>query len=431
MLRSVRRSIFLKLLVVLIVTGGLVNVLVGGFFRVTARRSPRTAGRRLLVDHVHRFIEAMGTPPDRAKAEALTRQLPLAIRYDGPSGHWVVGEGAAAGADLTPTDDPRVRTAVRDRVFLIAVEEPPGRFLFAIDLRRERDTPEEWVAALVVLLTLVLAGAYLAIRWILRPLQWLTEGVHAVSAGNLDHRVRRRGDDDLGELAASFNVMTQRVRDMIQARWELLLNVSHELRSPLTRIKVALEFLPEAPARESIREDVLGMEAMVGEILETERLESPYGGLHRRTIDVASLATDVAQGFEGEPPGVALSVPEEPLVLWVDADRLRSAIRNVLENAVKHSDSVGPAVDLTVEREADGAVVRVRNRGTPIAPEELPLLFEPFYRVDKSRARSTGGYGLGLSLCRTILEKHGGSVTMTSDAREGTVVSLHLPGTIR
>jgi two-component system sensor histidine kinase BaeS len=140
------------------------------------------------------------------------------------------------------------------------------------------------------------------------------------------------------------------------------------------------------------------------------------------------LLGEVVASFEDHPPGVRLRVPAEPLRLDLDADRIRTAVRNVVENAVKHSAPEGPCVEVSLGREGAQAVVRVLNRGTLIPAEELPLVFEPFYRVDKSRSRSTGGYGLGLSLCRTILEKHGGSVTITSDAGEGTIVALRLPG---
>ncbi|MDF1552654.1 MAG: HAMP domain-containing sensor histidine kinase [Deferrisomatales bacterium] len=426
--RALRSSILLKLLLVLVLTGVVVNLLVGGFFRLVPHGSPRSARRVLLADHVQRMVQDIGVPPDRARARELASRLSLGIRYEGPTTRWSVGESIPPHAALTlaPTIDPNVRTAWRDRTLFLSVDRPPGRFLFSVDLHRERDYPEGWVVLLVLLLTAAFAAAYFAVRWILKPLQWLTAGVQAVSAGDLEHRVRRRGDDDLGELAASFNVMTGRIRDMIHTRWELLLNVSHELRSPLTRSKLALEFLPDIPARESIREDLADMETMLGEILETERLQSPHGGLHRRQVDLATLLREVAEPFRGRPPGVELRLPAGPLPLSVDPDRLCTAVRNVLENAVKHAERDAP-VELTLEAAGEELVIRVRNRGAPIPAAELPLLLEPFYRADKSRSKETGGYGLGLSLCRTILELHGGSVTITSDVREGTVVSLRLP----
>ena len=432
MLRVLRSSILLKLLLVLVLTGVVVNLLVGGFFRLVPHGSPRSARRMLLADHVQRLAQDIGVPPDKARAEEIAGRFSLGIRYQEPGARWSVGESTLPDMDLdlSPTADPGVATAWRDRVLFVAVEQPPGRLLFSVDLRRERNYPEGWVVLLVLLLTAVFAAAYGAVRWILRPLQWLTEGVHAVSAGDLEHRVRRRGDDELGELAASFNVMTGRIRDMIQTRWELLLNVSHELRSPLTRSKLALEFLPDIPARESIREDLAGMETMLGEILETERLQSPHGGLHRREVDLAALLREVAEPFQVRTPGVELQLPAGPLLLSIDPDRLRTAVRNVLENAVKYAGRAAP-VELTLDAAGEELVIRVCNRGAPIPAAELPLLLEPFYRVDKSRSKATGGYGLGLSLCRTILELHGGSVTITSDPREGTVVSLCLPGGLR
>ena len=169
------------------------------------------------------------------------------------------------------------------------------------------------------------------------------------------------------------------------------------------------------------------MEAMIAEILETERLQSPHGGLHRRRVDLAGLVQAVSDSFRDRVPSVMLSRPAPPLWLHIDSDRIQTAVRNVVENAVKYSNPAAPSVDVSVVSEQNGAAVRVRNRGNPIPAQELPLLFEPFYRVDKSRSKETGGYGLGLSLCRTIFEMHGGTATLTSDDRDGTVVTLWLP----
>ena len=128
-------------------------------------------------------------------------------------------------------------------------------------------------------------SALLAIRWILKPVRWLSDGVRQVSSGNFDYRMPVKRLDEFGTLAEAFNSMTGRIREMLHARERLLLDVSHELRSPITRMKVALEFMPDSAVAQGMRADIHDMETMISEILETQRLGSPYGSLNLEETD--------------------------------------------------------------------------------------------------------------------------------------------------
>lgn len=278
--------------------------------------------------------------------------------------------------------------------------------------------------AMVGCLALVFALAYLPIRYILRPLGALTEGVNRVAAGNLEGEVPVRNPDELGALAASFNSMTGRVKEMIRSKEQLLLDVRHELRSPLARIKVALELLPQAEARGSIGEDVREVETMITEILETERLDSDHGKLRLARVDVSGLLREAVDAVHNRSAGVMLTSVAEGLFLEIDSERVRSVLRNVLGNALKYSKPGSRPVEVSVCEEQGSAVIRVADHGTGIPQEELSQVFEPFYRIDKSRSRKTGGYGLGLSLCKKIMEAHGGAIEIRSELGAGTTVLL-------
>ena len=169
----------------------------------------------------------------------------------------------------------------------------------------------------IVMCTLILAGAYLIMRWILRPLKWLTQGVEHVSRGNLDHMVPVKRKGELADLAKAFNNMTQQFKEMLHARERLMLDVSHELRSPLTRLKVALEFLPESDAKESLKEDVVIMETMITEILETARLRNGYATLNLKETDLVPLVQGWLPGLRALPRGWRLRRCRHPCRCWM------------------------------------------------------------------------------------------------------------------
>lgn len=269
-----------------------------------------------------------------------------------------------------------------------------------------------------------MAGAYFSIRRILKPIKRLTEGVHEVSRGNLSHQIPIRKKDELGELANSFNSMTKRIREMIHSKEQLLLDISHELRSPITRMKVTLESLLDGKAKESLREDLLEMEGMITEILESERLNSPHGKLNLKRYNISEVIKEVLQDFQDKPPGIKLtSIPEE-VFLKIDGDRVKIVFKNILENAIKYSRPESQPVEIFIEDNEKSVWVQIKDHGSGIPKEELPFIFEPFYRVDRSRSKETGGYGLGMSLCKKIMETHGRAIEISSELNVGTTVSL-------
>jgi signal transduction histidine kinase len=214
---------------------------------------------------------------------------------------------------------------------------------------------------------------------------------------------------------------------MIVTRDQLLIDVSHELRSPLTRMKVALELMPDDAQKARLTVDVAEMERMIAGLLELERLRAGKGvTLVRR--DIVPIVREVVASYEGRAPSVELvldSVSE--VVLDVDAEQLRTVMRNLLENAVKYSLPDSRAIRVTVSREKDSAVVRVADDGAGIPREDGERIFEPFFRVDRSRSKESGGYGLGLSICKRIMEAHGGRIELQAGNGRGATFVLGFP----
>ena len=220
--------------------------------------------------------------------------------------------------------------------------------------------------------------------------------------------------------------MADDLQQMLEAKRQLLLAISHELRSPLTRARVNAELLAPAHEREKIIQDLKEMEEQLTELLETERLESRHTKLSLRANSPADLIAAVLQQYF---PSILFQLRQEnnDAYLSIDPVRIRLLIKNLLDNALQHTPEGASPPVITSRVDAAGWSFSVRDHGTGIPPEHLPHLTEPFYRVDKARQRDTGGYGLGLYLCQVIAEAHGGELKIASTLREGSEVTFILP----
>ena len=424
------RSVFTKLLAVIILAGIFINMVVGGFFW-HYRNVAGGPFHKNVVQYLNYLIADMGNPPSLERAREIARQSMLEIRYTSPDLSWSTSDNLPAvykGRFSAWHQDPDFRLGKYRGRYVIEVDRKPGRFIFGLSRNLPIDSERNRLLVIMfVLLTVILAGAFFAIRHILRPVKWLNDGVREVGRGNLKHRVPLKKSDELRDLAAAFNEMTARIEDMLQTKDKLLLDISHELRTPLTRMKVALEFLPESRARKSLEDDIIEMEKMVSAILESARLRHKSAEFKKQPTDLVALLKQAAAAFEKQAPGIkTVDLPEE-LSLELDPHQIKKVIENVLSNAFKYCEPESDPVKISLEHRASEVIVRIEDNGIGIPPEELPHIFEPFYRVDKSRSKDTGGYGLGLSLCKTIMEAHEGKIEVQSRLKEGTTVLLFFP----
>jgi signal transduction histidine kinase len=386
-----------------------------------------------LRPHLQRYVEYIrhdiGMPPDLARAAALSRELPVVIQIAGPDGVWVSrGEPADLGV-LELRSRPHDRDGgstyrygshngteyfvLRDGAYTFTFSVPGGKPAYRF----------VWpIAALL----LVLALLYHATRLLIRPIGHIQAGVERIGAGELDHRIEVRRRDELGDLAHSINGMADEIRRMLEAKRQLLLAISHELRSPLTRAKVAVALLDDPRQRDEITRDLDELDRLVEELLETERLSTRHRVLDRRPASLNALVEEViASFFAGV--NIRRSLPVPAVQADVDSARIKLLLKNLLDNAVRHTPAGAAPFEVTLSATPDTATLTVRDSGTGIAPEHLPHLTEPFYRADPARRRETGGYGLGLYLCRVIAEAHGGALAIDSAVGQGTTVRVTLP----
>ena len=285
------------------------------------------------------------------------------------------------------------------------------------------------------------AVAYSRVRRMLRPLDDIRAGAQRFGAGDFAQAIPVRHanhPDELGELATTINTMGGDIHQMLEAKRTLLLAISHELRSPLTRARLNTELLPETPelqpSRAALLRDLGQMRDLVADLLESERLASPHAALHREPTDLAALVAEIVAAPGGAlndaqnvAPKILQNLQPNVHVLQLDRTRMRLLLRNLLDNALRHSvDASQPPVVLLAQT-ADGAVqITVRDFGLGVPDDQLPQLAQPFYRPDSARSREGGGVGLGLYLCKLVALAHGGSFTVRN-AQPGLAVCVTLP----
>jgi two-component system, OmpR family, sensor kinase len=291
-----------------------------------------------------------------------------------------------------------------------------------------------WAALLAAALSLAL-GVFVS-RLLTAPLARLTQAAQAIAAGDLSQRVDVRSKDEIGDLGAAFNGMAASLAEAETLRRNLIADVSHELRTPLTIIQGNIQAILEGVYP-------LEMAQMAGLYDETRLLTRLVDDLHdlaladagqlrleRTPVNVSDLARMAVGQFDpvAEAAGVKLTLEtsaDVPEVLG-DADRLAQALRNLLSNAIRHTPA-GGQVAMRVGRAGAQVTIQVADTGSGIAPEDLPHVFDRFYRGDKSRSRRGGGAGLGLAITRQLVTAHGGQIEVVSSPGEGTSFVIALP----
>lgn len=377
--------------------------------------------RPLTADYIDRLVAEIGTPPDLARAQALAQRLPLRIRIDGPLLQW----------DSQPQPERRFGRVAHDdddgdRPWQPVRTLGDGhRIAFSLaELEAQPRTRHAGWATLAALLLLT-ALAYGYVRHLLRPLGEIRAGALRYGGGDFGQPIVVRRRDELGVLADQINTMAAGLRDRLDAKRALLLAISHELRSPLTRARVNAELVAEGPERDALLRDLGQMRDLIAELLDGERLAAGHAALQREATDLNALArTLVSAQFAGARLDLQLD-PGLP-VASVDSARLRLLLRNLLDNALRHNPEGAPPVQLRSEFGAGEWRLIVRDHGPGVPEDELVRLGAAFHRSDPARRRETGGVGLGLYLCRLVAQAHGGRLDFRN-ATPGLEATFSLP----
>lgn len=374
----------------------------------------RDAARPLVADYVDRLVAEVGSPPSVERAEALTRRLPVSVRISGPVINWQSEPDMDGGSwrERRFGDD-------SDLPLLQRTTADGHRIQLGISMQVWHNKPRlvGWITLAVLLM--LTAFAYKYVRHLLRPLDDIRAGAERFGTGDFATPIPVRRSDELGQLAGGVNTMASSIHKMLEAKRGLLLAISHELRSPLTRARINTELLPETAdvqaQRQSLLRDLGEMRDLVADLLESERLVQGHAALHLEPTDLGALALEALDSLaltQEFAPNVSKDIAPDLPVLALDRTRMRLLVRNLLDNALRHSAGAPRPPQLSLARSGEGIRLTVRDHGPGVDAAALPHLSEPFYRPDASRERATGGVGLGLHLCRLVVQAHGGSFSL-------------------
>jgi signal transduction histidine kinase len=325
--------------------------------------------------------------------------------------------GGRGGQEM-PFGRPPSGLSVSDRAFLAQVNQSLA------------------IAAVAAILAALVLGILLA-RQIIRPLRQLTQVALRIAHGKLDERIEIKGQDEVAQLGGAFNAMAASLQRTENARRQLVADVAHELRTPLMVVSATVEAMEDGvlpldkPHLATIRDEVTSLRRLVADLRDLSLGDVGQFPLEREPVDLADVIDSVGAAFAPAAAAreIRLGVETAAELPWIlgDESRLRQCARNLVENALRYT-SPGGSVTLRSRAEGNTVALEVADTGEGIRAEDLPLVFERFFRADESRNRRSGGSGLGLAIVRQIVEAQGGTVSVTSGGPgQGATFTMRFP----
>lgn len=409
------------------------------------KRGPRRLARIMALE-----VKAHTSDPEKLKSmlNKIHQVMEVDLAVYTPGNRLLASAGGKLPGPLDRKELDRLKKQgkpVRRSVHYVAepILCPEGLCGYLVIFRSHFKALLPFIAGLAGILLLLALVMYPLTRTIARPLEQISLTAHALGQGDLEARTGIVRKDEVGVLAKTVDDMAGRIAHLIRSEKELLANVSHEFRTPLSRMRVALALCAEEKdGVEALKNHLSGiggdlseLEKLVADVLLAARFdlarEDQAGQglvLNRESVNLAELAQEAAKRFLelNQESRLDLDLPAEPPLAIADPALLRRVLDNLLDNAAKYTE-IGQPITLAVQAGEGEWIVAVRDRGIGVPEEELGRLFEPFYRTDRSRSRGRGGIGLGLTLCKRIVESHGGGIAAINRPERGTIIRFTLP----
>jgi len=430
--RRVSASLSLKLLGIFIGGSIVLIILLSTLFRYGLERQSASAAAPLLNHYLHYLEKEIGRPPQISRAKVLSDRWPITIRIFDPARNlrWA-SDGRLREPSLREWRAP-VREAkdTQGRIYwdhgtaLVKRRIGSTNVYFGM---RFRPPGAPWFLFIVAgLVLLAIFGFYWFTRRLFAPIKKIESGVSRIGEGELKYRLEVSRTDELGALAERVNQMAAQLENLLQGKRDLLLAISHELKSPMARSRVSLALLEPSAYQQALLDDQREMQALIDGIIDAERSQGNYALLQRVPTDMQALITQLVARFE-RPDEIDVRLECQDRLLSIDAFQIERLLRNLLENALRYNDlSKGP-VQLLCTFENDEMQLQVIDHGQGIEAQHIGRLTEAFYRADPSRERNSGGLGLGLYLCQAVVDAHQGEMSIHSKPGQGIRVLCRIP----
>jgi two-component system, OmpR family, sensor histidine kinase BaeS len=293
-----------------------------------------------------------------------------------------------------------------------------------------------WLATLVAVIASILLALIFS-RLITRPLKAVTLSAQKVAAGDFSQRVPEKTRDEIGQVSAAFNSMSEQLDKKEQSRRQLMADVAHELRTPLTAIQGYLEAWSDgviAPTPEqitSVHDETVLLSRIITDLRDLSLVEGGGLRMHQLPTNLAELVNNELSGISNQAKEHSISLhndlPANLPRVFIDADRIRQVLRNLLDNALRYTNTGGDISIKAVSTSDGWLTVAVSDTGSGITPEDLPFIFDHFYKSDHSRQRGHSGSGLGLAIVKQLVKAHGGNIRVESQPGKGSTFYFTLP----
>lgn len=376
LLQQVRKSLFVRLLLIFGVTVLCFFLLISIALRSINNNSGAIESiPDFFTRNVEFIIEDIGTPPNLSNAMRLANELDWIINIRNPIMRWSSTPEDRLDVDASAYGRPLGNSAelrsINDED-IIRVEREGYDFYMYQRLRTEDTINYVLLYAGMALAALVLFWNYFMVNKLLDPLRLLRHGAERIRKGDLSYRVKTNRQDELGELTESINHMADSLQSMLEAKRQLLMAISHELRTPITKAKLRLEFMPDGQEKEDLREDIDEIDLLISDLLEAERLNNAHGVLSEEPVDFVEFVAGVASQFEDYAGGLKLELPDEEREFHLDRLRIRLLITNLINNAMRHGkkNRITVRVSFIDER----GIIEVIDQGEGISEEHLSLI---------------------------------------------------------
>ncbi len=424
---SFSKSIRYKIILIIVFFGLLLNLAVF-IFLVSNRDKTSVHYDNILISRMQdNLIQEIGSPPDSNTALEISKEYNIGVRYKYKENNWSTSPDIPTINEISNykeyvesyKEDDFFSFYYNDNIYGVSKIQDGVIILSYYYNPTDVFNSEKVIVAIVLHLIILIIPVYLIIKWLLKPLNTISYAVNQIGEGNYDVTLDIKRNDEFGELADSLNNMTSRVKDSIKAKEQLLMDISHELRSPLTRIKFGLDL---GISKEKINEDVSEIENMIKKTLDYYRNEFFFLEAHLSDTNIISLLNDVISTFEADMVRIAFlnfTKNKNKIIIRADVEKLTIALRNLISNALKYSPE-NKKIIVCLDETDKYYKISVIDYGVGLKKGDIHKIFEPFSRIDSSRSKKTGGYGLGLAIVKKIVDLHNAQIEVKSEENQGT-----------